>query len=158
MSRHIQGAFGRGHAHLHEFIAGDGERYGTCDPMHDSPGSINSQNVRLTTVLRTSTLSYVHDFDDYWDHRITIEKAHPADPLLTLPWCIAGAGATPPEDCGGLPGYADFVRAMTMPTTPNMNTLPSGSASTSGTLQRSTAPPPMTVSARSNSAEPRWFN
>jgi hypothetical protein len=114
----IQAAFGWGHSHLHEFITGDGERYGTADPMYDSPDSINSENVRLTTVLRTSTLSYIYDFGDYWDHRITIEKTHAADPLMTLPFCIAGAGAAPPEDCGGVPGYADFVRAMGDPNDP----------------------------------------
>ena len=108
----IQAAFGWGRAHLHEFIAGDGERYGAADPMYDPPGSIGSENVRLTTVLRTATLSYVYDFGDYWDHRITIERTHAADPLITLPFCIGGAGATPPEDCGGVPGYAEFVRAM----------------------------------------------
>jgi len=61
-------------------------------------------------------LSYVYDFGDYWDHRITIEKTQAADTLLTLPFCIGGAGATPPEDCGGAPGYAEFVRAMADPT------------------------------------------
>jgi len=114
----IQAVFGWGHSHLHEFIAGDGERYGSADPMYDTPDSINSENVRLTTVLRTSTLGYVYDFGDYWDHRITIEKAHPADPLITLPFCIGGAGATPPEDCGGVPCYAEFVRAMADPNDP----------------------------------------
>jgi sterol desaturase/sphingolipid hydroxylase (fatty acid hydroxylase superfamily) len=48
------------------------------DPMYDPPGSINSANVRLKTVLRTATLSYVYDFGDYWDHRIMIEKTHSA--------------------------------------------------------------------------------
>jgi hypothetical protein len=114
----IQAAFGWGHSHLHEFIAADGERYGTADPMYDSPGSIKSEKVRLTTVLRTTTLSYVYDFGDYWDHRITIEKTHSADPLMTLPFCIGGAGATPPEDCGGIPGYDDFVQAMSDPNHP----------------------------------------
>lgn len=114
----IQAAFGWGHSHLHEFIAGDGERYGSADPMYDAPDSINSENVRLTTVLRTSTLSYVYDFGDYWDHRITVEKTHAADPFITLPFLIGGAGATPPEDCGGVPGYADFVRAMGDPNDP----------------------------------------
>ena len=114
----IQAAFGWGHSHLHEFIAGDGERYGSADPMYDAPGSINSENVRLATVLRTSTLSYVYDFGDYWDHRITVEKTHPADPFITLPLCIGGAGATPPEDCGGVPCYADFVWAMGDPDDP----------------------------------------
>jgi len=56
----IQAAFGWGHSHLHEFIAGDGERYGSSDPMYDTLDSINSENVRLTTVLRTSTLSYIY--------------------------------------------------------------------------------------------------
>jgi len=37
----IQAAFGWGHAHLHEFIAGDGGRYGSADPMYDPPGTIN---------------------------------------------------------------------------------------------------------------------
>ena len=111
----IQAAFDWGHSHLHEFIAGDGERYGAADPMYDPPGSMNSENVRLTKVLRMSTLSYVYDFGDYWDRRITIEKTHAGDPLMTLPLCIGGAGATPPEDCGGVPGYADFMRAMADP-------------------------------------------
>jgi len=114
----IQAAFGWGHSHLHEFIAANGERYGAADPMYDSPGSMNSEKVRLTTVLRTTTLSYVYDFGNYWDHRITIEKNHPADPLMTLPFCIGGAGATPPEDCGGIPGYEDFVQAMSDPKHP----------------------------------------
>jgi hypothetical protein len=108
----IQAAFGWGHSHLHEFIAGDGERYGSTDPMYDTSGSIGSESTRLTAALRTSTLSYVYDFGDYWDHRITVEKTHPADPLLTLPFLIGGTGATPPEDCGGVSGYADFVRVM----------------------------------------------
>jgi hypothetical protein len=34
------------------------------------------------------------------------------DPQTELPWCTDRAGATPPEDCGGAPGYEDFVQAM----------------------------------------------
>jgi len=48
--------------------------------------------------------SLVYDFGNYWNHRITIEKTHAADPLMTRPFCIGGTGATPPEDCGGVPG------------------------------------------------------
>lgn len=114
----IQAAFGWGHGHLHEFISGEGERFGAADPMYDPLGSISSENVRLTKVLRTSTLSYVYDFGDYWDHRITIEKTHAGDAGITLPFCIGGACATPPEDCGGVPGYAEFVRAMADPHDP----------------------------------------
>jgi len=114
----IQAAFGWGHAHLHEFIAGDGERYGTPDPDYDEPGSVSSESTRLTTALGRSTLSYVYDFGDSWDHRIQIEKTLAPDPLLTLPFCVGGACATPPEDCGGIPGYAEFMRAMADPNAP----------------------------------------
>ncbi len=114
----IQAVFGWGHSHLHEFIAGDGERYGTVDPDYDEPGSVSSEKTRLTTALRRSTLSYVYDFGDNWDHRIKVEKTFAPDPLLTLPFCVGGGGATPPEDCGGMPGYADFVQAMADPQHP----------------------------------------
>jgi hypothetical protein len=111
----IQATFGWGHSHMHEFIAGDGERYGTPDPMDDAPGSITSENTRLTTALRKATLNYVYDFGDYWEHRIKVEKTFAPDPQIKLPFCVDGAGATPPEDCGGVPGYEDFVQAMADP-------------------------------------------
>ncbi|MEO8298646.1 MAG: plasmid pRiA4b ORF-3 family protein [Burkholderiales bacterium] len=82
------------------------------------PGSITSEGTRLTTALNRSTLSYVYDFGDYWDHHITVEKKLAPDSLLALPFCVGGACATPPEDCGGLPGYADFVKAMDDPDDP----------------------------------------
>ena len=114
----IRAAFGWGGGHLHEFIAGDGERFGSPDPMYDDAGAVSSDNVRLTTVLRSSTLSYVYDFGDYWDHRITVDKTLPGDPLLELPFCASPADATPPEDCGSVSGYADFVHAMADPNHP----------------------------------------
>ncbi len=119
----IQAAFGWGHSHLHEFIAGDGERYGTPDPDFDEPGSVTSENTRLTTALRRSTLSYVYDFGDNWDHRIQVEKTLAADPLFTLPFCVGGACAAPPGDCGGVPGYAEFVRVMADPNDPEHENL-----------------------------------
>jgi hypothetical protein len=45
----IHAAFGWSHSHLHEFVAGDGERYGTPDPMYDDPGSVTRESTRLTT-------------------------------------------------------------------------------------------------------------
>lgn len=119
----IQAAFGWGHSHLHEFVAGDGERYGTPDPMYDEPGSITSESTRLTTALNRSTLSYVYDFGDYWDHRIKVEKKLAPIPEFVLPFCTGGACATPPEDCGGAPGYAQFVRAMANPDDPEHDNL-----------------------------------
>jgi len=119
----IQAAFGWADSHLHEFIGGDGERYGTPDPHFDEPGAVSRETTRLTTALRRSTLSYVYDFGDYWDHRVQIEKTLAADPLFTLPFCVGGACATPPEDCGGVPGYAEFMRVMGDPDDPEHENL-----------------------------------
>ncbi len=60
-------------------------------------------------------MNYVYDFGDYWEHRIKVEKTLAPDPEMELPLCVDGAGATPPEDCGGVPGYAEFVQAMADP-------------------------------------------
>ena len=73
---------------------------------NDAPGEVASERTRLTKALQGSrTLHYVYDFGDSWDHRIKVEKTFAPDPQIKLPWCIDGAGATPPEDCGGIPGY-----------------------------------------------------
>ena len=115
----IQAAFGWGHAHLHEFIDREGQRYGSSDPDYDQPGEIASERTRLTTALRGGrTLKYIYDFGDQWEHQIKLEKAWAPDSQIRLPWCIDGAGATPPEDCGGSPGYEDFLQVMADPQHP----------------------------------------
>ena len=63
-------------------------------------------------------MNYVYDFGDYWEHRIKVEKTLAPVPELALPLCVGGASATPPEDCGGVPGYAEFVQAMADPDHP----------------------------------------
>ena len=113
----IQAAFQWGGGHLHEFDAA-GERYGTSDPDYELPGSVLSEKTRLTKAMTPSgAIDYVYDFGDNWQHRIKVEKTLP--PLdVKLPICIAGANAAPPDDCGGAPGYEDFVQAMADPAHP----------------------------------------
>lgn len=112
----IQRAFQWGGHHLHEFEAA-GERYGTPDPDYDEPGSVRSERTRLTSAMTASrTIDYLYDFGDSWLHRVKVEKTFAPMPDLKLPLCVDGAGATPPDDCGGSPGYMDFVHAMADPT------------------------------------------
>ena len=75
----IQAAFGWGHAHLHEYITGEGERYGEPDPDYDRPGEVRSERTRLATVLRTATLNYTYDFGDDWEHSIKVERTLPGE-------------------------------------------------------------------------------
>lgn len=113
----IQALFQWSGAHLHEFDAG-GERYGIADPDYDPPGSIGSERTMLLNALTPSrTIDYEYDFGDSWEYRVKVEKVFPPSELK-LPMCIGGANATPPDDCGGVPGYADLVQAMADPDHP----------------------------------------
>ena len=98
-------------SHLHCFLI-DGEEYMGLDPMGgkmDSDGR-DAARYRLSDVVREekAKFSYQYDFGDDWRHAISLEKIIPAPaaPVSSHSFeCLAGAGACPPEDCGGIWGY-----------------------------------------------------
>jgi hypothetical protein len=59
---------------------------------------------------------YVYDFGDDWEHALIYEGEEPSDDSLTYPRCAAGARRCPPEDCGGVHGYRNFLAAVADPT------------------------------------------
>jgi hypothetical protein len=56
--------------------------------------------------------SYLYDFGDSWDHEILVEKVLAAEPDASYPVCIKAKRAWPPEDCGGVWGYQNFLDAI----------------------------------------------
>lgn len=62
-----------------------------------------------------SKLTYEYDFGDSWEHTIEVQKIVEAEEGVEYPVCLAGAGACPPEDCGGLWGYYDMLDALADP-------------------------------------------
>ncbi len=62
----------------------------------------------------SGAFEYVYDMGDHWRHRIVIEPPPEAIPLeqLSLPTCLAGENACPPEDVGGTGGYEEFLEAL----------------------------------------------
>ena len=52
---------------------------------------------------------YVYDFGDNWEHRIVVENVKPAEEKTSYPEFLGGERRCPPEDCGGIPGYYDFL-------------------------------------------------
>jgi len=49
--------------------------------------------------------SYIYDMGDYWKHEVRFEAVLDVDPKKSYPVCTGGAGACPPEECGGPEGY-----------------------------------------------------
>lgn len=65
--------------------------------------------------------TYSYDFGDNWDHTILFERELPVEANARYPQCISGAGACPPEDCGGTGGYDDLQKIMKNPKHPEHN-------------------------------------
>jgi len=111
----IQAAFDWGDYHLHVFTS-DGVDYGVPSPDDWQPVR-DERRARLKDLLKRprDRMTYVYDFGDSWEHRIVLEKVLPADPAQTVPTCLGGKRACPPEDCGGAWGYAEFLRSIADP-------------------------------------------
>ena len=61
---------------------------------------------------KKSTLYYLYDFGDLWEHTIELEKLTPKAKREKIPYCIDGKRACPPEDCGGPWGYKHYLSVL----------------------------------------------
>jgi hypothetical protein len=115
LHRVLQTVMGWTDSHLHEFeIALD--RYGIPDPEDDYEVA-DERDFRLEQVVPVQGLhfTYRYDFGDNWEHTLYVEKILPPEPAQRYPFCLAGQNACPPEDVGGIGGYARFLEALQDP-------------------------------------------
>jgi hypothetical protein len=82
-------------------------------------GYEDSTTIRLSDLVpksgRKFKFVYEYDFGDSWDHELVVEKVGPPDSGAKYPVCVDGKRACPPEDVGGVWGYADFLVAIVNP-------------------------------------------
>jgi hypothetical protein len=109
----IQAAMGWEDYHMHAFSDGSCE-YGLADP---ELGHRDERKATLGRLLKREgeRMRYTYDFGDDWEHEIVVEKVLAAEPGVRYPVCVAGKGACPPEDCGGVWGYEDLCEALANP-------------------------------------------
>ena len=55
-------------------------------------------------------IDYVYDMGDNWQHRIIVEKLKAVESGVRNPQFLGGERRCPPEDCGGVPGYYEFLK------------------------------------------------
>jgi hypothetical protein len=117
----IQTAMGWTNSHLHQFeIAGS--RY--TDPRFmmddlDDFGAIDYSGLRVSDLVAQHgdklRMSYEYDFGDGWQHEVVLEEVTEPERGIRYSRCLDGERACPPEDVGGVYGFADFVEAMADP-------------------------------------------
>ncbi len=107
----IQMVMGWQAKHVFEYRFGD-TAYMAPEYSEDT-GAKDLEGVTLQQALGSlKKFSYVYDFGDYWNHEIEITKVLDHNPSLIYPVCIGGENACPPEDIGGLEGYANLKKAL----------------------------------------------
>ena len=117
----FQAAMGWTDSHLHRFqpgieVAYDQPYFVTEFDEDEGDEGTREEGVRLDQVLRSpgDRLTYLYDFGDGWEHRVTLESVAPLTPDDREPRCLGGARACPPEDVGGIGGHheiAEWLRA-----------------------------------------------
>ena len=119
----VQDAMGWQDYHLHDFAIRNPrtkvkERIGIPDEDDVYELGILSgweRNIADYFSMKNSTAAYVYDYGDNWVHAVKLEKILPRDKKTKYPRCIEGKRACPPEDCGGVHGYEEFLEAIMDP-------------------------------------------
>jgi hypothetical protein len=106
----VQAAMGWHDSHLHEFEIGRRRPAG-------------STSLADLAAAGTKRFGYLYDMGDSWQHSLRIERVQPAEPGAAYPRLTGGAGRCPPEDCGGIPGFYEFLDALADPGHPDHDDL-----------------------------------
>jgi hypothetical protein len=112
LHRILQIAMGWQDCHLHQFAIG-GQHFGIPD-SDDWTEVRDERKVTLGQVAPSAKarVTYEYDFGDSWEHEILVEQVLPPQSGVRYPICVAGRRACPPEDLGGVWGYAEYLEAI----------------------------------------------
>ncbi|MBP6708728.1 MAG: plasmid pRiA4b ORF-3 family protein [Candidatus Accumulibacter sp.] len=119
LHRVIQEAMGWENCHLHEFNVA-GQRLSTAsaddDEFGESEPALPEGSTTLGALLQGQRkFRYWYDFGDDWWHTLTVEKSLSLAPQAPRAVLVDGARACPPEDCGGIHGYAEMLDILSHP-------------------------------------------
>lgn len=121
LHEHIQTAMGWTNSHLHQFEI-DGERYGDPELLDDGFEDfecVDSTVAKISEIVpkdgKRFQFTYQYDFGDNWQHEVLFEGCLKAEKGGRYPQCVEGERACPPEDVGGVWGYAEFLEAIADP-------------------------------------------
>jgi pRiA4b ORF-3-like protein len=121
----IQDSMGWRDYHLHAFRvrnpkSGEAEQIGIPDddPFEGAEAFLPGWEVPIVDYFGQpgARADYEYDFGDGWKHEVVLEQVTVRVPKAKYPICVDGAGACPPEDCGGIHGYQRMLKVLHDPT------------------------------------------
>ena len=107
-------------SHLHQFIINQ-VFYGISDDEFGIDMDVEDETqfkIKDLINKEKEEMVYEYDFGDDWTHKIILEKILPFDVKQSLPKCLKGKRACPPEDCGGVWGYEQLLDNLSNPNNP----------------------------------------
>ena len=119
MSLHyiIQAGMGWTNSHPFEFTI-QGHSYRDTEGGFVDWELSDAEHIHLETIVNRGIkrFSYTYDFGDDWQHIISLGKTRIGDADIDYPVFADGARRCPPEDMGGLAGFARLIEAVQDPT------------------------------------------
>jgi hypothetical protein len=117
--RIFQAAMGWDDRHMHRFQIGERAYTAADDELEGDEledDEIAEDSVLLSEVVdQPMRFIYLYDFGDDWQHEVIVESIELVPSALKFAACVDGQRACPPEDCGGAPGFAEFLEVMADP-------------------------------------------
>jgi hypothetical protein len=113
----MQAAMGWGNCHLYAFRTPRGD-WSSIDPHFGVPDALSAETTTVAQLRRQGgarKFEYVYDFGDDWEHTVQVEAVLDGEPEARYPRLLKARGACPPEDVGGVWGYAEFLQAIADP-------------------------------------------
>ncbi len=75
--------------------------------------AIDEDSVMLSNLVEVGTcFSYEYDYGDSWYQQIVVESVESIPQAVKTAVCLDGQRACPPEDCGGVRGFTEFLAAI----------------------------------------------
>ncbi|MBS3908206.1 MAG: plasmid pRiA4b ORF-3 family protein [Actinobacteria bacterium] len=118
----IEDALGWWDYHLHEFelndpLSGKKTRIGMLDDdieLLDDREVLSENECKIADWFspQNNEARYLYDFGDGWEHEVVLERILPREKGVEYPVCTGGERAGPPEDCGGVGGYAELLEVI----------------------------------------------
>ena len=115
----IQTTMGWTNSHLHQFIKDQTfyTRKMADDDFWGEMDNIDYTEMKISDLLKKEKdkIIYEYDFGDGWEHDLILEKIDTNGENKNIPTCLTGKNNCPPEDCGGIWGYANMLEILKHP-------------------------------------------